>query len=280
MEWGFEGEEPSEEVPEEIARVVEVEADGEGGEDGGRRPRRRRRRGRREDRPEHREQRARAEHPDRAPNGERMPQSDDDTEPSRDLGGEAVDVPAGLGEQPAIGRTGEDQEERRGRRGRRRGRRGGRRGRDREGSRENGGPPAGHDGETAAGEETLEPAAAEPRVDESTREPPERVSTRRRMREIAQRRGRSPKVGMPRQSEPIAFPPWNRGRKLPWSRRSWRKIRPGPLARVGGSAASLAVDAPKTGMGKGRAFPAPFSCAAREPAPSLQANRRLLHVGR
>jgi ribonuclease E len=165
MEWGFEGDAEAEEAAEET-RPASHE-----GEDGGRRPRRRRRRGRRDDRPErseHRhEHRSQSGRREAGGNGNAIEEIDtEDAQPADDLAASA-DMPAGLGEQPSLGREGEgedDNGDRRGRR-RRRGRRGGRRGRDREGARESGGDEiAAHDGngaDASAGEvpETFEPAA-------------------------------------------------------------------------------------------------------------------------
>jgi ribonuclease E len=157
MEWGFEGEAETEEAAEE-ARPASSE-----GEDG-RRSRRRRRRGRREDRPEHRhERRARSEHAEAHAEGNGSDDADvEDAAPQSDDLHEASDQPAGLGEQPSLGRGEDENGERRGRR-RRRGRRGGRRGRERDGVREAGGEEmAGREGNGSAASAGEEAEAFDP----------------------------------------------------------------------------------------------------------------------
>jgi ribonuclease E len=155
MEWGFEGQESEEEAAEEAAAPASEPAERESG----RRGRRRRRRGRREDRAEDRH-----EHRERqAGNGEQAETASDDAAYATDPhGAEDLDEPAGLGEQPSVGRDEDGREERRGRR-RRRGRRGGRRGRDRDGAPREGGDDLAVEGGT--GLNGAEPGAAHVHAD-------------------------------------------------------------------------------------------------------------------
>jgi ribonuclease E len=175
MDWGFDGEEPVEEIEPEaemiepegdIDDIVEVRdgEDEESGQDGDRRGRRRRRRrGRRGDRPEGGEQRPH-HHRERESRSDRpmppaaMARGALEGEPTADEGGDRYASYAAFAAMLADGepsgeiRTNEgidvvgpaaagsdDFDDRGGRRGRRRGRRGGRRGRDRDDQRfENG----------------------------------------------------------------------------------------------------------------------------------------------
>jgi ribonuclease E len=175
MEWGFEGDADAEEAAEEATPAASE------GEDGARRSRRRRRRGRREDRPEQRsehrhEQRSQSERHERGSNGNASEPIDaeDVAQPGDDLD-QGAELPAGLGEQPSLGRGGEDDNgERRGRR-RRRGRRGGRRGRERDDPRESGSDEtAAHEGNGAVAPAGEGPESFDPPAQAAASEPHER----------------------------------------------------------------------------------------------------------